>query len=204
VTVSVRSATPADVEGLSHVLARAFREDPLHRWIFPTDRAWMRSSHKAFAVSLRGEIGHGTVFTDRELRGAAICRDPGLGPPSIREQVGLAASTLALLGTRSPIVFRGFRRLMALHPQERHWYLSVLGTDPEHQRKGIGEALLRAILDRCDDTGHAAYLEASRSENVPYYERRGFEVVGELRLPSGPPVWRMLYRPGGTPTEAAP
>ena len=90
---------------------------------------------------------------------------------------------------------RGFDRLMALHPKEAHWYLGVLGTDPKHQNRGIGSALLRPVLARCDGGGDAAYLEASRPENVPYYERHGFEVVGEFQLPKGPPVWRMLHTP---------
>ena len=98
-----------------------------------------------------------------------------------------------------PLVLRGFQRLMALHPTEPHWYLSVLGTDPEHQKSGIGSALLRSVLARCDAEGAAAYLEASRPENVPYYERHGFEVVGEFRLPKGPPVWRMSYAPRPSP-----
>ncbi|MHC5209889.1 MAG: hypothetical protein ACYTG2_04130 [Planctomycetota bacterium] len=142
--VAVRAATDQDVEPLSYVLARAFREDPLHRWIFPDERAWAKYSHRTFAITLRGEVGHDTVFTDAESRGAAIWRDPGLGPPPFWEQLRMAAPMLHLLAARSPLVLHGFHRLMALHPKQPHWYLSVLG---------------------------------------------------EFRLPKGPPVWRMSYAP---------
>jgi hypothetical protein len=37
--------------------------------------------------------------------------------------------------------------------------------------------------------------EASRLENVPFYEHHGFEVLGEFPLPKGPLVWRMLRTP---------
>ena len=198
-TVVVRPATNQDVEPLSHVLARAFHDDPFHRWIFPDERAWARSSHRSFALALRGEVEHGTVFTDDSLRGAAIWRRPERGPLSIGEQLRVAVPMISLLRTRAPPVLRGFRRLLALHPVEPHWYLGVLGTDPEHQGRGIGSALMHAVLDRCDGGGHegahSAYLEASRPENVPYYERHGFEVIGESRMPDGPPVWRMLHTP---------
>lgn len=194
-TVSVRPATPHDVEPLSHVLARAFRDDPFHRWIFPTEKAWAKNSHRSFATALRGEVHHGTVFTDEQMQGAAVWRDPRLGALSLWEQLRMGLPSMAHLGTRAPLVFLGFQRLMALHPKAPHWYLSILGTEPSRQHQGVGAALLRAALSRCDDAGHSAYLEASRPENVPYYERHGFEVMGEHQLPKGPPVWRMLYPP---------
>ena len=194
-TVAVRPATRQDVEPLSRVLARAFRKDPFHRWIFPQERAWERNSQRSFALALRAEVEHGSVFTDEELQGAAIWRDPAMGPVSFWERVRLAVPMMFLLGRRSSLVLGGLNRLLALRPKEPHWYLSVLGTDPEHQKRGIGCALVRAGLARCDEGGAAAYLEASRPENVPYYERRGFEVVGQLQMPGGPPVWRMSYAP---------
>ena len=90
---------------------------------------------------------------------------------------------------------RGFDQLAALHPAEPHWYLSAIGTEPEHQGRGIGGALMRHVLTRRDAAGQAAYLEASRPENVPYYERYGFAVMRQFALPQGPTIWPMRRSP---------
>jgi predicted GNAT family N-acyltransferase len=45
---------------------------------------------------------------------------------------------------------------------------------------------------RCDAERVPAYLESSKPANVPFYERHGFRVVGELAIEHGPPIWRML------------
>ncbi len=82
------------------------------------------------------------------------------------------------------------------HPRTPHWYLAVLGTDPIHQGKGIGSALLAPILDRCDREGIGAYLESSKQSNIAFYRRHRFEVTGEIVLPGGPPVWPMWRDPG--------
>lgn len=59
-------------------------------------------------------------------------------------------------------------------------------------------ALLDDVLARCDEGATAAYLEASRPESVPFYERFGFTVHHELHLPDGPPVWGMWRAPGAS------
>jgi predicted N-acetyltransferase YhbS len=82
----------------------------------------------------------------------------------------------------------------ARHPAELHWYLAVLGTEPARQGQGIASGLMGPVLERCDKEGTAAYLESSKDSNIPYYERHGFQVTGEIQLPSGPTVWPM-WRP---------
>jgi GNAT superfamily N-acetyltransferase len=63
------------------------------------------------------------------------------------------------------------------------------------QGKGIGTALMRPILERCDSDGMPAYLEASSTRNRACYLRQGFEVTEEFTFPNGGPVsWRM-WRP---------
>ena len=84
----------------------------------------------------------------------------------------------------------------AAHPTEpEHWYLAILGTDPKHQGQGIGSALIKAVTDRCDEQGMAAYLESSKPENVPFYARHGFEVTEEKTFDGGPSVWLMWRDP---------
>jgi GNAT superfamily N-acetyltransferase len=94
-------------------------------------------------------------------------------------------------------------RLMTLlelvHPEHPrgvpHQYLFVLGTRPEWQSQGLGSALLRAVLDPCDDAGTSAYLEATNERNKQLYLRHGFEVRTTVRMPGGPPVWCMWREP---------
>ena len=39
---------------------------------------------------------------------------------------------------------------------------------------------MQSRLDRVDAEHAPAYLESSKAENVPYYQRFGFEVTGEI------------------------
>jgi hypothetical protein len=54
---------------------------------------------------------------------------------------------------------------------------------------------MRSRLDRCDAEHAPAYLESSNPDNIPYYNRFGFEVTGEIVMPDGPTLWAMWRRP---------
>src|SRR3954454_17032844 len=82
------------------------------------------------------------------------------------------------------------------HPQPAHWYLYYLGTRPGRQSAGIGTALLRPMLERCDSEGVPAYLEATSARNRTLYRRHGFEDQKALNLPDGgPPMYPMWRQP---------
>ena len=85
---------------------------------------------------------------------------------------------------------QAFAALDAEHPAEPHWYLSTLGVDPTRQREGFGAQLLRSWLENVDRDGEASYLETDTEENVQFYSRAGFELVGELDV-LGARIWRM-------------
>jgi hypothetical protein len=55
---------------------------------------------------------------------------------------------------------------------------------------------MRSRLARCDAEYCPAYLESTKLENVPYYERFGFTVTREIVLPDGgPTMWAMWRAP---------
>lgn len=134
-----------------------------------------------------------------ECRTCNTPRAPGRMP---RNMV-VPPDTSAELDRALAVIFRDFPRTFELfelfdahHPQDPHYYLQFIGVRPERQGTGIGSTLLRAVLDRCDLEGAAAYLEADERSKFLYL-KHGFEANGELRLPEGPsvfPMWRAPAR----------
>ncbi|KAK4202047.1 hypothetical protein QBC40DRAFT_338691 [Triangularia verruculosa] len=56
-----------------------------------------------------------------------------------------------------------------------HWYLSLIVTSPEYKGAGAGRILMEWGLQKVDEEGHEAYLEAS-PEGRPLFEKYGFRV----------------------------
>jgi GNAT superfamily N-acetyltransferase len=189
---AVRNARSDDLRAVSLVLARAFRDDPVHRWILPGEFDWAVASDSFFAMVMGDMLRHQSVFTTEAREGAALWIPPYPQPATLRDRFSMAARWYAALGRRSKQVGGQLARIERAHPREPHWYLAVLGTDPRHQSRGVGSALLAPILARCDADRVPAYLESSKRSNVPFYERHGFRMVGELAIQGGPVIWRML------------
>lgn len=197
----VRTAGDADAAEIAAVLGRAFDDDPVWRWLLPDDASRVRRMTALFGVMLRQvHLRHGaTEATGRNggTEAAALWDPPGHWHIPLRRQAAQGVPLVRILGTRTPATLRALGAIEKHHPKEPHWYLAVLGTDPPAQGNGLGAALLRSRLDRCDAEGLPSYLESSKEQNVPYYERFGFRVTRELTLPGKgcPPVWLMWREP---------
>ena len=195
---SVEKATAADIPKLAQTLARAFYDDPTIGWMVPDDTRRLRVGPLGFGAWLEKiYLPKHEVYTEPERRAAALWSPPGKWRMSVGLQLRLAPRMMRVVGMkRLPLVVRGLTVLDKKHPDDRpHWYLGVLGTDPDHQGKGLGSAVMQPVLDRCDAEGLGAYLESSKEQNVPFYRRHGFEVTEEVRLPEGPPLWLMWREP---------
>lgn len=196
---SPHQALPAASEQwrqLGLLLGEAFQDDPLWAWISPDPAR--RSAHlgRLFAQLIRRRVEHGSAWTTDQLAGAAVWAEPGQWRTRLGEQVRMAVPmirTVGLTSLRSRL--EALARLEHLHPDEPHWYLEVLGADPSRRGQGIGSALIRPGLERCDEQGMPAYLESSKHENLAFYGRFGFEPLDEVRLHrDAPPIWPM-WRP---------
>jgi ribosomal protein S18 acetylase RimI-like enzyme len=194
--MEARQATDGDVRSLATTLARAFHDDPVMTWLFgerPGPR--LRRLRRYFASEARRHRRHGQVLVSSDRTGAAFWDPPGLWRATWLQLLRSAPVLLADVGLRMPRAIKALDLVDRAHPREHHWYLAVLGTDPPHQGRGVGTALVNPVLERCDREGLGAYLESSKPTNILYYERFGFTVTGQIDLPSGPPVWPMWRDP---------
>ncbi len=181
------------------MLARAFDDDPVARFVFGAERRLKWGLRRFFRVQLEHlYLPHEAVWTTEDLAGAALWAPPGTPRPDLVSLWHLAPVLPFTLSKRVVNVARLIGALDHLRPEEPHWYLATLGTDPPRQGHGFGSALMRPVLERCDEDGTPAYLESSKERNVPFYARHGFEVTKVLRLRGGaPPLWLMWREPKG-------
>lgn len=192
-----------DVRELSATLGRAFHDDPVAMWILSDEKSRTARLRRFFATMTRHHhlAGGGVdVASDGPgIAAAALWDPPNRWEHSIREQLIMAPSFILGFGLRLA-VGRKLTQLLQLmereHPEEPHWYLATIGSDTNVRGRGFGQALMRSRLDRCDAEHCPAYLESSKPDNLPYYERFGFTVTGEIILPGGgPTLWPMWRAP---------
>ena len=194
---TVGETAPDRDDELARVLARAFFDDPVMDWLFPDEERRMKAMVPFYRFEVTETRRKGLVLAPTDPGAAALWLPPDAWRSSPLEIVRALPMGLRSFGPRLiPRAVATLDALESVHPSEPHWYLSIIGTDPERQGEGFGAALIRSVTDRCDRELIPAYLESSKEANVPYYERFGFRVTGEVHVPrGGPTLWKMWRDP---------
>jgi GNAT superfamily N-acetyltransferase len=190
----VRKATATDVPRVSEALGRAFWDDPVMRFLIPKSDASLQTLMK---LETKSALKHATAYMTADGSAAALWKPPGKWRTSMAELLSMAPLTIGALRGRILLGLSVLNAVEKKHPDDPpHWYLAVLGTEPDAQGKGHGSAVLEPVLRECDAKAEPAYLESSKERNIPFYERHGFAVTEEIHLPKGgPPVWGMWRDP---------
>jgi ribosomal protein S18 acetylase RimI-like enzyme len=175
-----------------HTIVAAFAADPVVRWFWPEAHQYLESM-PAFTVAFAGGgFMDGGAHTTDGYGGAALWLPPGVHPDE--NAVGAIVDQTVARSLQSDLLTL-MDKMAGFHPDGPHWYLPMIGVDPAHQNKGLGAALLRHALERCDREGLPAYLESTNPRNVSLYLRHGFVAMGEIQAGSSPIVVPMLRLP---------
>lgn len=166
-----------------------FAADPMARWAWPDSSEYLRIMPQ-FVMAFGGRaFEHGTAYITEGTRAAALWLPPGVEPDE-------AAMGAVMGGAPRPEIAEDIghvlQRMAEHHPHEPHWYLPLIAADPNWIGQGLGTLLMKHALRRCDEEGVAAYLESSNPRNIPFYERHGFRIVGEIQHGSSPTMTPML------------
>jgi GNAT superfamily N-acetyltransferase len=187
----VRSATTEDEVPAIQTIVLAFSADPVTRWTWPNSHQYL-AAMPSFVRAFGGDaFTHGAAVCTKECTGAALWLPPGVHPdgPRLGDLMERTASSSAR--NEGPAIFE---RMAKYHPSEPHWYLPLIGVDPAHQGKGLGDALMAYALQWCDRDKLPAYLESTNPRNISLYRRHGFEPLGTIQVGSSPALVPMLRR----------
>ena len=194
-TIEVRRATTADVPLLGRVLADAFTDDPVWKWLIPEAASRRPERLRTFFTAMAASYvrrGKHAYLANGSAAALWAAPDAGWALPFV-EILRQTPAALASFGPRTLRALRSQLQVEARHPAEPpHWYLGYLGAVSARRGQGLGGRLLDEVLAVADGQHRAGYLESSNERNLTLYQRKGFQVVEEIRLlGSGPPVWRM-------------
>ena len=196
--IEVRELRREDIPRLSEVLAKAFSTDPILDWAMRPDEGRIGALRNMFRRSIQGNLRYGEATTTNDLNACANWAPP----EALNEPRGPLDPILTFPHLIGYSGLRRLRRMIAYfnaceenRPRVPHQYLDVIGVHPDSQGQGYASALLRHTLTRLDAEGTPAYLESSNPRNNPLYQRHGFKITNEIRLPDGPTLWCMWREP---------
>lgn len=192
-SIEVRDLRPEEVSAAVGVLARGMRDNPLHVAAYGTDPEWrLRCHERLMRAVLTGSPALEPICAVRDATvvGLTGVAPPGACQPTVGQRLRMLP-TMATLGPRTAgRVVRWVSMWAERDPEERHVHLGPLAVDSHLQGRGIGSLIMREHCRRLDGAGEVGYLETDEAENVRFYERFGYEVVGEQPV-LGVPNWFM-------------
>lgn len=172
----------ADAGRTAAVLARAFQDDPMMTFLTPDPGRRSRLLPGMFGAIQRDCLHHGRVTTTSDLAGVACWLRPGRTDPGPARML-----RSGLMVTSLPLGAGGLRRLFGLTGRMTaghhrvmagpHWYLWLLGTEPDRVGRGIAGAVLAPTLAEADAAGLPCYLDTHLERNLGFYARHGFTPV---------------------------
>jgi GNAT superfamily N-acetyltransferase len=185
----------------TRVLARAFQDDPLFTYFFPSPQ----KRERKLPITFRMMVLHGTIYGEVY---ASSPRMEGIAIWIPSEKMFMTSLPLLRSGglhTMLKISPREMKRISSyttfsanLHHRVapfKHMYLEFIGISPEYQGKGFATHLLTSMLERLDSENLPCFLETQNARNVPVYAHFGFQVIEEGEVPgTGIYHWSMVRR----------
>ena len=189
---NVKTVAAADESATISTIVLAFAADPVARWVWPQARQYLDAMPKLARAFGGNAFTRGTAICTDDHAGAALWLPPGVHPDD--EALGAVIMSTVADELRDDALST-FEQMAGYHPNEPHWYLPLIGVDPAHQGKGLGDALMSYAMQWCDRDGALAYLESTNPRNISLYRRHGFEPLGVIQAGTSPPLTPMLRRP---------
>jgi len=183
---AVRRATAADADRITTILALAFVNDPVWGPVIARPDGGTRHHAALWRPFVDGALRFPATWLTAGGEAAAIWIPPGATSMTPEQEGHLAELAARHLGPGAGRYLELTEVIHAAHPrQEPHYFLTLLGTHPDHRGHGLGMRLLARSLEPIDAEHQPAYLESSNPANDRKYAGLGFEPFGEIACPDG-------------------
>ena len=196
---------PSQINQASEILARAFNEDPMFRYLGIKSEQGSQvdvNTLKWFCnLSLRNGLRYNRTYTTLgDLKGVAVWIPPGKSEMNNWQALSMLFALFWKCGwhrfKRHSSLFSMLDKRHHEEMTEPHWMLSLLGVAPAYQGQGVGSLLLQPVLEQADRDGLPCYLSTFSEQAVYFYQKHGFKILWQGRLSDNSPcIWTMKRKP---------
>jgi ribosomal protein S18 acetylase RimI-like enzyme len=143
--------------------------------------SWMRGSVTVFddEIQLAQPADRAAVATCVRLAYSRYVARLGRKPAPMTADYASMIERRAVYLVRDPTT-RSVRAVLVMMPGEDWMFIENVAVDPRHQGQGIGSRLLAFAEHQAADAGlreMRLYTNELMTENIAYYQRRGYEEV---------------------------
>lgn len=203
--MKITTASSADLDEAVGCLAAAFAHDPITGYLLQIGQGYRERVSQFFSLLMRARIALGMpVFV---ARGNAGISGASMGYSTVHPEW---PRSLTEEWERFEKSIPGFSDRMASYdsvaarfkPSAPHYYLGVIGTEPNLHGRGIGTQLLESFcaVSANDPKSSGVYLETAQETNLRFYERSGFAEIGRGTLGDAT-LWCMYLPHRDTPEK---
>jgi hypothetical protein len=175
-------AGSSDKDLVIDILTKAFDTNKSANYIVKQDKKRIKRLEALMDYSFEMCHRFGKVYLSDDKKGCALILYPDKKSTlnSILLDVKLI---LRAIGVEN--IGKALKResaIKAIQPKVPMYYLWFIGVDPKFKNQGIGAKLLTQVINDSEGEKRSIYLETSTLQNLPWYQKFGFEMYNELDL----------------------
>ena len=170
------------------MLSNAFIHDPAFNYLIPDTNERLKILNHYFQHVIKYGLRYGEVYSSTNLEGITVLFPPKDSSHSKWKAIKTGALALPLKVKWKYLALQNkFHKFSdKIHTNLApcpHWYLSLIGIDPNHQGKGYGKKLLFSTINRIDPERKPIYLETNKERNLEIFKRFGFQILQKVKVP---------------------
>ncbi len=179
----MRKAIYRDRGTVVDILTRAFDTNKSVNSVIKQDKHRVNRMKELMTYSFEVCFQFGEVFLSSDNKACALALLPDQKRTTIKSLLWDARLIYKSIGiTNVTKVLKRELEIRKMYPKEPMYHLWFGGVDPKYQHQGIGTKLLNDLIQKAVSSGRSIFLETSTIENLPLYQRCGFEIYQELEL----------------------
>lgn len=166
-----------DKQTVTDILTDSFSDNRSVNYVIPQNNKKMERIQKLMAYSFDVSFASGDVYLSDCRKACALVLYPDHRKTNLQSvwwDLKLGATVFGI--SRTIKVLKREKLIKKHHPSENIFYLWFIGVQSGFQKTGIGKQLMQELILKSKEMQRPMYLETSTPENVPWYQRFGFEV----------------------------